>query len=79
MKLFKMSDMEAVKHCQMIFKFKMPNVLFKRRESKFMDSYKLSDNCLYKYISIFVSSYTPCPKKNGTNNVLGITLANTNM
>jgi len=25
------------------------------------------------------SSYTPCPEKNGTNNVLGITLANTNI
>jgi len=24
-------------------------------------------------------SYTPCPEKNGTNNVLGITLANTNI
>ena len=23
--------------------------------------------------------YTPCPEKNGTNNVLGITLANTNI
>jgi len=24
-------------------------------------------------------TYTPCPEKNGTNNILGITLTNTNV
>jgi len=26
-----------------------------------------------------ISPHTPCPEKNGTNNVLGVTLANTNI
>jgi len=56
MKLLKTSDMEVIKYCHTIFKFELPSVLLDRRESKFMDSYKLTDNWLCKYISIFISS-----------------------
>jgi len=33
----------------------------------------------YKVEIIRDNEYTPCPEKNGTNNVLGIPLANTNI
>jgi len=33
----------------------------------------------HKWILMPLYHYTPCPEKNGTNNVLGTTLANTNI
>ena len=54
--LFKTSDMEVIKYYQMIFKFELPGALLNMRKSKFMDSYKLTDNWLCKYISISIFS-----------------------
>ena len=41
--------------------------------------FRCCQNVRYDDADLIVASNTPCPEKNGTNNVLGITLANTNI
>lgn len=52
MKLFKTSDMNVVKDCQLYFGIKPPSELLAKRRSKFLETYNKSCNVLCQYFAV---------------------------
>jgi len=51
-KLFKITDIDAVKYCQDIFRFELPSVRLDRLTKRFLASYSAVENSICRHILI---------------------------